>query len=150
MISLTSTAHGETPGLRQGSSLRWAEYQHRSTSCWRSTSRCCCIMTQPIVACRPPPAGRRDRLGLPLHTVCMDPITSRNRSSTEEPEVYWRRRLFALAAGLAVLGLLAWAVGGASSTRLAATTASVSSQAPRISLPPAVGSPSLFASSSSP
>ena len=80
----------------------------------------------------------------------MDPITSRNRSSTEEPEVYWRRRLFALAAGLAVLGLLAWAVGGASSTRLAATTASVSSQAPRLSLPPAVGSPSLFASSSSP
>jgi hypothetical protein len=52
----------------------------------------------------------------------MDPITSRNRSRSVSADAYWRRRLFALAAGLAVLGLLAWAVGGASARPTAATT----------------------------
>ena len=51
----------------------------------------------------------------------MDPITRRNRSRTG-PDIYWRRRLFALAAGLAVFGLLAWAVGGAATHPMAATT----------------------------
>ncbi|HEX4060553.1 MAG TPA: hypothetical protein VHY58_05970 [Streptosporangiaceae bacterium] len=59
----------------------------------------------------------------------MDPITPRNRNRESgpggrqvTPEVYWRRRLFALAAGLAVFGLLAWAVGGAASHPRAAAT----------------------------
>lgn len=33
-----------------------------------------------------------------------------------EADVYWRRRLFALAGGLGILGLLAWALGGATAT----------------------------------
>jgi hypothetical protein len=52
----------------------------------------------------------------------MDPITSRNRSRSVSADAYWRRRLFALAAGLAVLGLLAWAVGGAAARPTASTT----------------------------
>jgi hypothetical protein len=59
----------------------------------------------------------------------MDPITPRNRNRESgpggrrvTPEVYWRRRLFALAAGLAVFGLLAWAVGGAASHPRASAT----------------------------
>src|SRR5215472_9043868 len=52
----------------------------------------------------------------------MDPITSRNRSRSASTDAYWRRRLFALAAGLAVLGLLMWALGGAASPRPTAAT----------------------------
>jgi hypothetical protein len=52
----------------------------------------------------------------------MDPITPRNRSRSASADAYWRRRLFALAAGLAVLGLLIWAVGGAASPRPTAAT----------------------------
>src|ERR1700729_3707670 len=67
----------------------------------------------------------------------MDPITPRNRNRESEPggrrvtpEVYWRRRLFALAAGLAVFGLLAWAVGGAASHPKATTASFSQSQQP--------------------
>jgi hypothetical protein len=68
----------------------------------------------------------------------MDPITPGNRSRDAgpgnqgvSPEVYWRRRVFALAAGLAVLGLLAWAVGGASAHHpVAATTSYNQTQQP--------------------
>ncbi len=58
-----------------------------------------------------------------------------------EPDVYWRRRLFALAAGLAVFGLLAWAVGGASGTRQAAATTSLNSQPPQAKVTPVGASP---------
>lgn len=72
----------------------------------------------------------------------MDPITPGNRSRETEPgdrearpggqgvspEVYWRRRVFALAAGLAVLSLLAWAIGGASATHQVASTTSFNHQ----------------------
>lgn len=44
-----------------------------------------------------------------------------------EADVYWRRRLFALAVGLAVFGVLAWAVGGASRTHQTAATTALSS-----------------------
>jgi|SRR5579875_1794119 len=51
----------------------------------------------------------------------MDPITPRNRSRSVEADVYWRRRLIALAAGLGLLGLLAWAIGGATAHRTKAS-----------------------------
>ena len=44
-----------------------------------------------------------------------------------EADVYWRRRLFALAVGFAVFGVLAWAVGGASGSHQAAATTALSS-----------------------
>lgn len=43
----------------------------------------------------------------------MDPNVSGNNPWPDEPGGYWRRRVFALAAGLTVLGLLAWACSGA-------------------------------------
>jgi hypothetical protein len=43
----------------------------------------------------------------------MDPNVPGDNSWPGEPGSYWRRRFFALAAGLAVLGLLAWACSGA-------------------------------------
>lgn len=81
----------------------------------------------------------------------MDPITRRNRSRTAGPDIYWRRRLFALAAGLAVFGLLAWAVGGAS-THPMASTASIHTKAPHTYPPPSTlpVTPSPSPSSSSP
>jgi hypothetical protein len=71
----------------------------------------------------------------------MDPITPRNRSRSVEPDVYWRRRLFALAAGLAVFGLLAWAVGGAASTRQTAATTSLNTPPPQPKVTPVAASP---------
>lgn len=49
-------------------------------------------------------------------------MISVSRSQPGDPDVYWRRRFFALAVGLAVFGLLAWAVSGASSRPTAAIT----------------------------
>ncbi|MGH3159708.1 MAG: hypothetical protein ACRDNF_24480, partial [Streptosporangiaceae bacterium] len=89
----------------------------------------------------------------------MDPITPRNRSREVAPEVYWRRRLFALAAGLAVLGLLAWAVGGASVTHPTASdtsynqsqrSAPTSFPTPTISSPSPSPSPSALSPSPTP
>jgi hypothetical protein len=67
------------------------------------------------------------------------------------PDIYWRRRLFALAAGLAVFGLLAWAVGGAA-THPMAPTASISSKSPHTNPPPSTlpVTPTPSPSSSSP
>lgn len=81
----------------------------------------------------------------------MDPITRRNRSRTTGADVYWRRRLFALAVGLAVFGVIAWAVGGAS-THPMAPTASVSTKPPHSYPPPSTlpVTPSPSPSSSSP
>lgn len=102
----------------------------------------------------------------------MDPITPGNRSRETKPgdrearpagqgvtaEVYWRRRVIALAAGLAVLGLLAWAVGGASATHQVASTTSFNQSQPPVTpsgfptpaTSSASPSPSPSASSSSP
>jgi hypothetical protein len=82
----------------------------------------------------------------------MDPITSRNRSRSVGPDVYWRRRLFALAAGLTVLGLLAWAVGGASTVHPAASTTSINAPSqPSTPFPtPTTSSPSPSPSATSP
>src|SRR5215472_4042054 len=78
----------------------------------------------------------------------MDPITSRNRSRSASADAYWRRRLFALLAGLAVLGLLAWAVGGASARPTAATTPLHHHHAPKPSTSAAGGLPTPSASPS--
>ena len=43
----------------------------------------------------------------------MDPNVPRENSWPDEPDTYWRRRVIALAAGLGVVGLLAWACSGA-------------------------------------
>jgi hypothetical protein len=101
----------------------------------------------------------------------MDPITPGNRSREAEPEsqgapggrgtrpgsqavppeVYWRRRVFALAAGLAVLGLLAWAVGGASANHPVADTTSYNNQSQQPAQPSGpTGYPSPATSSASP
>lgn len=83
----------------------------------------------------------------------MGPITPRNRNRQVPPRVYWRRRVFALAAGLAVLGLLAWAVGGAASPRPAASTTSLDGRRPSTPVPSPVEStpsPSPPAASPSP
>ena len=70
----------------------------------------------------------------------MDPITSRNRNRSASADAYWRRRLFALAAGLAVLGLLAWAVGGTAGAHpTAATTPLHHNHHARHPSPPAAG-----------
>jgi hypothetical protein len=82
----------------------------------------------------------------------MEPITPRNRNRAGRsgdrqvtPEVYWRRRVFALAGGLAVLGLLAWSIGGAASHPMASTTSFNQPQpkyTPTYSPSPAASSPS--------
>jgi hypothetical protein len=80
----------------------------------------------------------------------MDPITSRNRSRSVEPDVYWRRRLFALVAGLAVFGLLAWAVGGAGGSRPTAATTSLDRRPPQVKVTPVIASPAPSATAASP
>jgi hypothetical protein len=79
----------------------------------------------------------------------MDPITSRNRNRSVSADAYWRRRLFALAAGLAVLGLLAWAVGGASAPRQTAATTSLHHQ-DHHGNPPGTGALPVVSASASP
>jgi hypothetical protein len=44
----------------------------------------------------------------------MDDGAYRDDNGADQPETYWRRRAFTLAAGLTVLGLLAWAFSGGS------------------------------------
>lgn len=82
--------------------------------------------------------------------VTMDPITSRNRNRPVAPDVYWRRRLFALAAGLAVFGLLAWAVGGSAGTRPTASTTSVTRPTPQPKITPVSASTPTASASPSP
>jgi hypothetical protein len=69
------------------------------------------------------------------------------------PEVYWRRRLFTLAGGLAVLGLLAWAVGGASTAHPSASTTSYNQSqppSPPVNPTPTIASPSPTPSATGP
>ncbi len=48
-----------------------------------------------------------------MHTFRMNLNAIRSGSRGDEPETYWRRRFIALAAGIATLGLFAWACSGA-------------------------------------
>src|SRR6266581_3482949 len=59
------------------------------------------------------PAGRRANPQTALHTLRMEPTSLGDNSWPDEPGTYWRRRVFALAVGLGLLGLLAWACSGA-------------------------------------
>ena len=80
----------------------------------------------------------------------MDPITSRNRSRSASADAYWRRRLFALVAGLAVLGLLAWAVGGTAGAHPTAATTPLHHHHARYPNPPASGATPALSASPSP
>jgi hypothetical protein len=65
----------------------------------------------------PRPAGLRAAAGLRLRTLRMDRDAYRDDNGTDQPDTYqpdtyWRRRAVTLAAGLAVVGLLAWAFSG--------------------------------------
>jgi hypothetical protein len=62
----------------------------------------------------------------------MDPSSYRDDNGTDQPESYWRRRAITLAAGLTLLGLLAWAFsggGGKPSGAAAASSSAASSPA---------------------
>lgn len=71
----------------------------------------------------------------------MDRNAYRDDNGTGQPESYWRRRAITLAAGLTLVGLLAWAFSGGGGT-LAAPAASSS----RAAAPPAVLAPPATAS----
>ena len=62
---------------------------------------------------RAAPASRRCLPVRPAHTARMSGITPGNQQSPGQSDVYWRRRVIALAAGIAVVGLVAWTVNGA-------------------------------------
>lgn len=73
-----------------------------------------------------------------------------NRGSSN-PEVYWRRRVFALAGGLATLGLLAWACSGATGSTAggrAATSATASPAGAQQAASPTLTPPSASATAS--
>ena len=79
-----------------------------------------------------------------MHTRRMDPNTPRENSWPDQPDTYWRRRVFALAAGIGVLGLLAWAcsgaLGGARPPTRTASPYPAAQQGPASSSRPAVAS----------
>lgn len=58
------------------------------------------------------PAGLRGCADSRLHTFRMSNDTYRDDDDTDQPGAYWRRRAITLAAGLGLLGLLAWAFSG--------------------------------------
>ena len=58
------------------------------------------------------PAGRRVLSVVTLHTRRMGMNAPRDPQRAPQPEIFWRRRVIALAVGLAIIGLLAWAVSG--------------------------------------
>ncbi len=80
----------------------------------------------------------------------MDPITSRNRNRSASADAYWRRRLFALAAGLAVIGVLAWAVGGTAGAHPTAATTPLHHHHVRPPAPPAASATPAPSASASP
>ncbi len=79
-----------------------------------------------------------------MHTLRMDPNAPRDNPWPDQPDTYWRRRVFALAAGIGVLGLLAWAcsgaLGGARPTRQTASPNPAAQQGPASSSRAAVAS----------
>src|ERR1700760_1546892 len=61
------------------------------------------------------PACRADRPGPAENTERMDPNAHRSGGRRPGADAYWQRRFFTLLAGLAVIGLLAWAASGMAS-----------------------------------
>ncbi len=76
----------------------------------------------------------------------MDPNAPRGNPWPDEPDTYWRRRFFALAAGLGILGLLAWACSGALSGAGAPRPANVASSAAAAQSAATSGQPATAAS----
>ncbi len=74
----------------------------------------------------------------------MDPNAPRDNPWPGQPDAYWRRRVFALVAGLGLLGLLAWAcsgaLGGTPPRQQAGNPASAAAQQGPASSRPAVAS----------
>src|SRR5690348_5530052 len=100
-------------------------------------------MMLPIVAC-PRPAGLHARASRSLHTLRMDRNAYRDENDTGQPDAYqpdayhadtyqpdayWRRRVITLCAGLALLGMLAWAFSGGGGKPVAAAKAAQASGA---------------------
>ena len=72
----------------------------------------------------------------------MSGITPGNQQSPGQSDVYWRRRVIALAAGIAVVGLVAWTVNGALGGGAASQSAQVTQvNRPGARHPAATGSP---------
>jgi hypothetical protein len=99
----------------------------------------------------PWPAGLRRGWHRDLHTLRMDKNPYRDEE-VEEPSAYWRRRAVTLAAGLGVLGLLAWALsggGGKPGTPRTSASGSMSAAAyPGVSAPAVTTSPGASPSAS--
>jgi hypothetical protein len=77
------------------------------------------------------PAGQRARPGLSAHTARMPSSFRDNQPRRGQTDVYWRRRVIALAAGIVLVGLVAWTVNGTlggGSARQSANVAHVSGQ----------------------
>jgi hypothetical protein len=65
-----------------------------------------------------------------------------NQGSAGQTDVYWRRRVIALAAGIGVVGLIVWTVNGALGPGTARPSANVNHLAGQATLHPAVTTPS--------
>ena len=63
----------------------------------------------------------------------------RDQQRAPQPEIYWRRRVIALALGISIVGLLAWAVNGVVSGGNATSQAADVGHAKRAVGPPPVG-----------
>ena len=57
----------------------------------------------------------------------MDRNAYRDDNDTDQPDAYWRRRVLTLTAGLALLGVLAWAFSGGGGGKPARRAAASSS-----------------------
>ena len=80
----------------------------------------------------------------------MDRNAYRDDNDTDQPDAYWRRRVITLCAGLALLGVLAWAFSGGkpASTAQKGTQANGVLPAAAYSGPPTSPSPGTYASAS--
>jgi hypothetical protein len=81
----------------------------------RRAFRVCLSVKIPSLSCENvmgSPAGRRALYVTILHTRGMGPNAPRDQQRAPQPDIFWRRRLIALALGIAIIGLLAWAVNG--------------------------------------
>jgi hypothetical protein len=83
------------------------------------------------------PAGRRALYVTILHTRGMGPNAPRDQQRAPQPDIFWRRRVIALALGIAIIGLLAWAVNGVVSGSNATSSAADVGHPKSATVPPA-------------
>ncbi|MDX6391914.1 MAG: hypothetical protein QOJ73_2977 [Streptosporangiaceae bacterium] len=67
----------------------------------------------------------------------MGPNAPRDQQRAPQPDIYWRRRVIALALGIAIIGLLAWAVNGVVSGSNATSSAAGVGHPKSATVPPA-------------